>query len=111
CMAVMDGLAAHERDLLLYLIGTHHGYGRPFWELEKMSDVLSQETPDFVECELAGYHLRAQGIFRPESALGPLGYGWVERFWRLVRRYGYWGLAYLETLVVLADHRQSERER
>ena len=50
CKAAMDGLAEHERDLLLYLIGTHHGYGRPFWEIEKVANVLSQETPDFVEC-------------------------------------------------------------
>jgi CRISPR-associated endonuclease/helicase Cas3 len=111
CRAALEGLADHECDLLLYLIGTHHGYGRPFWEIANDPDVLSRETPDVVECELAGHRLCAQGRFRPEAALASLADGWVERFWRLVRRHGYWGLAYLETLLVLADHMQSARER
>jgi CRISPR-associated endonuclease/helicase Cas3 len=43
--------------------------------------------------------------------LGRVGSGVSERFWRLTRRYGWYGLAYLESLVRLADQRQSEAEQ
>jgi CRISPR-associated endonuclease/helicase Cas3 len=42
--------------------------------------------------------------------LAGLGSGWPSLFWRLVRRYGPWGLAYLESVVRLADHMQSRQE-
>ena len=37
--------------------------------------------------------------------------GWTDLHWRLVRRYGYWGLAYLEALFRLADGARSAQEQ
>ncbi len=34
-----------------------------------------------------------------------------ERFWRVVRKYGWWGAAYRETVFRLADHAQSAAEQ
>jgi hypothetical protein len=71
----------------------------------------TRDVPGTVACRLGEIDLRADGMFRPEAELAVLQGGWADRFWRLIRRYGSWGLAYLETLLVLADHRQSELER
>lgn len=105
-----------DRDLLLYLIGSHHGLGRPLWPVADRDDLPASFDPrsDFpsrIGCSLDGMALTVAGVFRPELSLARFDSGWADRFWRLVRRYGYWGLAYLETLLVLADHRQSELER
>ncbi len=105
-----------DRDLLLHLIGSHHGLGRPVWPVAERDDLPASFDPrsDFpsrIACSLDGMVLTVAGAFRPELSLARFDSGWADRFWQLVRRYGYWGLAYLETLLVLADHRQSERER
>ena len=37
--------------------------------------------------------------------------GWIDRFWTLNQTYGYWGLAYLETILRRADCMQSREEQ
>jgi len=89
---------ANDKDLALYLIGVHHGRGRPFMPSIEDSG-----------CNIGLQFEDEQIIFEGKHNLEKLDSGWPELFWRLNRRYGYWGLAYLETLVRLADHRLSER--
>jgi CRISPR-associated endonuclease/helicase Cas3 len=84
-------------ELLLHLIASHHGRCRPF------APVVEDPAP----VEVCYGDLRAMSNHRLAAA----GSGVSERFWKLTRRYGWWGLAYLETLVRLADQRESEREQ
>ena len=78
--------AAHDPLLVLWLIGTHHGYGRPFFGFH---DPLDDQGPQSL-----GYSFG--------------GRDWATLFEELRRRYGAWRLAWLEAILRLADHRASE---
>jgi len=92
-------MEATDPELVRYLIGTHHGRGRG------LQPVVEDIGASF-ELEVEGQELRFHG--RPE--LSSVDSGWGELFGGLQRRYGVWGLAYLETVLRLADHRRSEAE-
>lgn len=92
---------AHDPELVLHLIACHHGHSRPF------APVVNDPAPVDVSVALFGVntcHSSATGLERLDS-------GVAERFWKLTHKYGWWGLAYLEAMLRLADHRESAEER
>ena len=58
--------------------------------------------------ELDHEGMRLQGGMRHKK--GRLDSGVADRFWSLIDKYGWWGLAWLEAVIRLADHRASELE-
>lgn len=91
--------SACDPELALHMIAAHHGYCRPF------APIVNDAEPVTVRYAFDGKPFEASSSTKLEA----LDSGVAERFWTLIRRYGWWGLSYLETLVRLADHRVSER--
>jgi CRISPR-associated endonuclease/helicase Cas3 len=87
-------------ELVLHLVGAHHGGCRPF------APAIADPSPAPLEFTAQGRTARAAS----NHGLARLDSGVAERFWRLTEIYGWYGLAWMEAIVRLADHRQSERE-
>jgi CRISPR-associated endonuclease/helicase Cas3 len=82
----VDELVTGEhRDLILHLIAAHHGRARPHFTLEEAFD-------------------RERDVAKIEEMAIEV----PQRFARLQRQYGRWGLAYLESLLRVADWSASE---
>lgn len=73
-------LSDDMQELVLHLIAAHHGYARPHFPPERTID------PD-----------------RPQSQADEQALETPRRFAKLQRKYGRWGLAYLESLLRAAD--------
>ncbi len=107
---VRDQLAdkANDVELVLYLVGSHHGHCRPF------APAVGDATP--VDVRLDGHRSESFGelsfptlssahrLHRLDSAL-------ADRFWGCVEKYGWLELCFLESLLRLADHRASAQEQ
>lgn len=91
--------SASDPELVLHLIESHHGRCRPF------APVVTDPDPVEVAVEILGHAMKVSSTTRLES----VDSGAAERFWRLIRRYGWWGLSYLEAILRLSDHRASEK--
>lgn len=74
------GITEDERELVLHLIAAHHGRARPHFPSDEVFDPNQQQ-----------------------QASDELAMTVPQRFGRLQRRYGRWGLAYLESLLRAAD--------
>ena len=80
---------AKDAELVLWLIGVHHGYGRPLFP-----HFDPEETPPDIGPQSLAFNWR--------------GYDWTSLFTLLQGRYGIWELARMEAILRLADHRASE---
>jgi len=85
---------------ILHLIASHHGYARPFVPV-----VIDDEYP-----EVTVEGMRLTGDQRKACPPHRVDSGIAERFWELTRCYGWWGLAYLEAVLRLADQQASADE-
>jgi CRISPR-associated endonuclease/helicase Cas3 len=96
---------ATDPALVLWLIGTHHGYGRPlFPHADPLDAHIRANMP-----AVLGARLQLEPSPGPQSlAFDFEGLDWAEMYKNLKQRYGVWGLARLEAFVRLADHRASE---
>jgi CRISPR-associated endonuclease/helicase Cas3 len=91
----------HDWPLVLHLVGAHHGGCRP------LAPFIEDQNPIDVTVAVDGVELRANSA----HGLERLDSGVSERFWKLNDAYGWYGLAWLEAVVRLSDHRQSEEEQ
>lgn len=93
-----------DHDLLLHLVATHHGSARPF--AGPVANEIVEKQPFTTNSYGADFTLDTytQEISDWNGKL-------PERFWRIVRKFGWWGSAYREAIFRLADHAQSRQEQ
>lgn len=112
-----------DRDLIAYLIAAHHGkvrmglgampnekkpdkdilFARGIWDGDILPAVRLNEAETIPETTL---HLDLMQI-----GDGPMGPSWSARTHDLLEKYGPFRLAWMETLVRIADWRASEKEK
>ena len=97
--AVLDMPPDVDIELALHLVAVHHGLGRPI-----------PRVPSRIEAR--PFAVSAAGITATARGDAQEGWDdgdWLRRFLDVVERYGPWGSAYLEALLMLADRAVSER--
>ena len=116
--------SAHDPDLVLHLVGTHHGFGRPLPQIKEDDDpqplvavgqfgdggfrlcLAEDDAPDVPGGSCDHMLMSASTDLAGTS----LALDMADRFWRLQERYGHHGLAWLEAILRLADQQRSAEE-
>ncbi len=98
-------MQVEDWDLLLHLIASHHGYGRPWVpvRIDNASTSVSLEKLGKNEISLSEEQRQSICHHRIDSGI-------PRRFWLVTRKYGWWGVAFLEAVLRLADRRASQIE-
>lgn len=101
---------AHDPALVLWLIGTHHGFGRPFFDFADPHEIDEGQEGLFACLDVDHWRLAPRP--GPQSMAFNLdGADWAAMYEELKQRYGVWRLAHFEAVLRLADHRASESEQ
>ncbi|NVB39801.1 type I-U CRISPR-associated helicase/endonuclease Cas3 [Pseudenhygromyxa sp. WMMC2535] len=90
---------ASDLELVRHLVASHHGWCRPW------APTTRDPKPQRVRVEVAGITAEVSTAALDDAFTSAC----AARFRRLCRRYGWHGLAYLEALLRLGDHRASAR--
>ncbi len=96
---------ARDPALVLWLIGSHHGLGRPFFGFFDPEPDRGQ-LPSCLGVK--EWRIAAESPGPQSLAFEFRGADWPSLFEDLKRCYGIWGLAHMEAILRLADHRASE---
>lgn len=92
---------AWDADLVLHLVVSHHGYGRPL--IRPAQDVTA--TTCSYEGDLLGDGNTV--VLDVSGDLAEVDWDQPARFRHCCERYGYWGVALLEAIMRQADHQVS----
>ena len=97
---------AKDPELVLWLVGTHHGHGRPFFP---HADSEDSQTRSGLPGVLGIPQTLPPGPGPQSLAYNWKGLDWCSMYERLKARHGVWELARMEAILRLADHRGSEQ--
>ena len=100
---------AKDPELVLWLIGTHHGHGRPFFPHADPEDAHERANLSRVR-DIPSTLAAGPGPQSLAYECEGRGLDWPSLYELLKARYGVWELARMEAILRLADHRASEEE-